>query len=210
MNRINRRVYLSGALLALTFGGAAPSQGVARSPATPSNAGRELLAGENARVHLAYEALRYAECFEDTYVGYAGQLSHYVEAFRIVHSQPEAAALFHGLYEDSTIAGKLYALSGLYFANPALFADELEHLRKRRGRESVCTMHGCIGMDERVADVLRSKSKNRIRIARGQTVKDWFAAAVRAGHDSGEGDIAGGYTPLSFLDDDSKAPRDPL
>jgi hypothetical protein len=137
-------------------------------------------------------------------------VSHYVEAFRIVHSQPEAAAMFRALYEGSTVAGKLYALSGLYFANPALFAEEVEHLRKLRGRESVCTMRGCFRTEERVAGVLRSKSKYRIRIARGQTLKEWFVAAVRLRNRSGEGDIAGGYTPLSLVEHDPKAPRDPL
>jgi hypothetical protein len=156
-------------------------------------------------VHEAFEKLRAAACFESTHIGYGGDLSEYVSAFRVLHAQPEAATLFRDLYEHATAAGQLYALSGLYFAEPARFADDVERLRARHGEQQVCVRMGCIRSVESVAEVLRATGRRRIRVARGQTLSEWLTT-----NEPSVDDIAGGGWPLSFVEEGARAPTDPL
>lgn len=61
----------------------------------------------------ALAALRTAETFDDAHVGYAGELSGYVAAFRVVLVEPNASASFHALVLHGTPAGRLYGAAGL-------------------------------------------------------------------------------------------------
>jgi hypothetical protein len=210
MNQTRLHAWLGGVLVTLALGGAAPSRAAATAPTPRRDASRKLLASKPTKVRQAYEALRRADCFEDAYVGQDGHLSHFAEAFRVLHAQPEAAALFRALSQEGTTAGKLYALSGTYFADPARFPSEMKRLMQLDGGQEICVRRGCTPLREPVAKVVRSPNPERILIARGQTVKEAMDELTRTGRKSFIDDIAGGYTPLSFLDGDPKAPRDPL
>ena len=152
----------------------------------------------------AMEVLRHATDFESVHVGIGGWLSTNVVAFRVILSHRRAAELFPELYATATPAGKLYALCGLYFTDPAAFAREVP--RMAADRSPVTTFNGCIrNSGDVVGDVVRAPFPGRMQIGKGQTLAAWFAA-----HGSAPGDIAGGYVPLSFVEDQRAATIDGL
>lgn len=151
----------------------------------------------------ALDVLRAADTFEDTHVGFGGELSRNVAAFRIVLAAPGASAAFHSLVDRATPAGRLYGAAGVYFSDPPAFDAALARLSAADGR--VPTQHGCFRMEEPIATVIRASEPRRIVVAQGATLASWFAA-----HPSGnQCDLAGGCIPLSFVDDGRPAPRPP-
>ncbi len=152
----------------------------------------------------AIELLRKAETFDDTHVGYSGELSPYVAAFRVVLADPNANAAFHGLVDRASPAGRLYGAAGLYFTDPASFESALARLAADGG--NVTTQRGCDRSLEPVSAVIRSKEANRIEVAQGETLPAWFARHPAGGHC----DLAGGCVPLSFVEDGRPAPRGPV
>jgi hypothetical protein len=71
-------------------------------------------------------------------------------------------------------------------------------------RSEVSTLNGCTRSQRSVADIIRFPSSDRMRVPRGRTLAEALAAGA------GPGDIAGGVTPLTFLETARPAPRDPL
>jgi hypothetical protein len=112
-----------GVLLAISSACSSQSEAPAATPATtqtpsvvgPSHAPSAL----GAPARDAFDLLHVAEAFEDTHVGYSGELSRYVAAFRVVLADPHAGAGFHALVADATPAGRLYGAAGLYYADPS-------------------------------------------------------------------------------------------
>lgn len=151
----------------------------------------------------AFEILRTADAFEDTQVGYGGDLSRYVAAFRVVLAEPSARASFHALVDHATPAGRLYGVAGLYFADPPAFDEAVARLAAEGG--TVTTRGGCDTATEPVAEVVRTKETKRIVIPAGTTLKAWFAANPGGNHC----DIAGGCKSLMFVEDGRPAPRGP-
>lgn len=153
----------------------------------------------------AFEMLKTATVFEGTHLGYAGVLSRNAEAFRALLASPDAKRSFRALYTEGTLVGKLYAVAGLYFVDPEAFEPTARALAKRGGH--VRTQDGCIGGSGAVSEILFVTGEG-IRIPRGKTIADYFAAH-RGG---GMGDIAGGFLPLRLAaeDDALAAPREPL
>jgi hypothetical protein len=151
----------------------------------------------------ATEILRSADAFEDTHVGYGGELSRYVAAFRVVLADPGASVAFHDLADRGTPAGRLYGAAGLYFADPPAFDAALARIAADGG--DVPTRHGCLGTSEPVASVIRSGAPTRIVVPEGTTLTSWFTAHPDGAHC----DLAGGCVPLSFVDDGRPAPRPP-
>lgn len=152
----------------------------------------------------ALEVLRAADAFEDAHIGYDGHLSRYVAAFRVVLAGPDAVAAFHSLVERATPAGRLYGAAGLYFADPPAYDAALARLAAGGG--VVTRRQGCMGREESVATVVRDPKARRAEIPKGTTLGGWLRANPR----SGECDLAGGCTPLWFLENDPPAPRDPV
>jgi len=171
-------------------------------PVAPTSAPAPVVAPTNTADAVAL--LRKASRFEDTHVGYGGELSVYVAAFRVVLADPSAKEHFNGLVDDATIAGKLYGAAGLYFADPPAFDAALAKLSSAGG--DVMWQRGCMVDQEKVADVIRSKEKNRIEVEKGKTLRAWFDTNKDGGHD----DLAGGAIPLSFVSDERPAPRGPV
>jgi hypothetical protein len=184
--------------------GAAPPA-AAPSAAAPSSPPPAALAGASAAVRAAFEHLRTANTFDDAHVGFSGELSTYVAAFRTILDDTRAAAIFEALYASAsaTREGELYGVAGLYFTDPSAFALAITALE--RSTEVVQTRHGCSGEREPVASVIRSPSSSRIQVQAGETLTQWFTT-----HRTGEADIAGGYVPLSFLAVERPAPHGPL
>jgi hypothetical protein len=189
------RIAAVTALVAL----ASACSGPADAPATPASPPTAL----PSTAAEALDVLRAAETFEDTRVGYGGELSRYVAAFRIVLDDPGASAAFHSLVSQATPAGHLYGAAGLYFADPPAFDAALARLAAAGG--DVPTQHGCLRMAEPIASVIRAGAPTRIVVAQGTTLATWFAAHP----EGGPCDLAGGCVPLSFVDDGRPAPRSP-
>jgi hypothetical protein len=154
-------------------------------------------------VATAYEELRTTLTVESSHLGYAGTPSHNARAFRALLADPKAGALFRKLLREGTAAGRVYALSGLFFTEPNAFPSELDKLIEQGGM--VRTMSGCLVRDEDVTEVLKGAPwfERRIVVRAGQSLDDWFKA-----HESGQGDVAGGYYPLMLAGDGRVAPRD--
>jgi hypothetical protein len=174
----------------------APAPALPASPPTASTA-LPTTAAE------ALEVLRAADTFEDTHVGYGGELSRYVAAFRVVLADPGAGAAFHSLVDRATPAGRLYGAAGLYFADPPAFDVALARIAAAGGE--VPTKHGCSSMVEPIASVIRAAAPTRIVVEHGETLTSWFAAHPKGG----PCDLAGGCVPLWFVDDGRPAPRSP-
>jgi hypothetical protein len=65
--------------------------------------------------------LQSAEMLESSHIGAGGAPSCSVIAYRHIVGQPEAAATFKALFENSGPAGRIYALAGLYEVDRAAF-----------------------------------------------------------------------------------------
>ncbi|HSO35281.1 MAG TPA: hypothetical protein VLT33_22285, partial [Labilithrix sp.] len=152
----------------------------------------------------AYETLKTATVFESAHVGYGGELSHNAKAFRALLAAPDPRRAMRALYTEGSLAGKLYAVAGLYLVDPESFEPAARALAKRGG--DVMTRYGCMGGSSTITEILFAKGA-RVMIPRGKSITDYFA------HSSGGmGDIAGGYVPLELATEDPTlvAPRDPL
>lgn len=140
----------------------------------------------------AYEMLLKAERFEQGAVGYAGTPSRFIESFNVILKEDSADAAFKSLLNEATIAGKLYALCGLYFTDYKAFQSEIGKYAKNN--ESVQTMSGCIISDEKVAKIVELNAANVAIIKPSQTIED-FWKTNKGGY---ELDIAHGGFPATF------------
>lgn len=142
----------------------------------------------------AYAILKEAPMFCSTMVGAGGATPKEVDAFRTLLRHPMGDAAFKSLISEAKPAGKLYALCGLWFTDPAGFKTEAEKLKQRN--TEVETLIGCIGMHKRMADVIESKEPGAVRLKdNSQSVKEWFDAHKGT---SMHADIIGGYWPSMF------------
>jgi hypothetical protein len=154
-------------------------------------------------VATAYEALRATQVVESEHVGYAGTPSSNAAAFRVLLADANGRALFRKLLVEGGLAGRVYALSGLFFTEPGAFPGELQKMSAAGGM--VRTMTGCRVSEEEIGAVLRGKPwfDRRIVLHAGESLDDWFKA-----HGTGQGDVAGGYYSLMLAGDGRVAPRD--
>jgi len=160
-------------------------------------------------VRKAYEILLDADRFESAHIGVAGADSAYFIAFRVLIRSSEGKPAFHALLRRATPAGKVYALSGIYFADPDAF--EAEARRLALSKDEVATMNGCTGGRETVGAMVFSDAKHRIEVAKGKTLDEVSLARQAHYYERDEHDpcdIAGGCIPLSLVPRD--APRGPI
>jgi hypothetical protein len=153
----------------------------------------EIPLSEKARA--AYERLRTAERFEESFVGIAGQPSELVAALRILRADSAADAAFKSLLETATAAGQLYALCGIYFTDPESFPSMIESFRERK--DPVMLQSGCLIFGTPFADILESKSPGAVRLA-GPSAS--LSAWRREHPDSPKLDIIGGGYPHAFAE----------
>ncbi len=141
----------------------------------------------------AYERLRSADRFVDSMVGYDGGLPpEAVDLRALVRADPRGAACAQ-LFDEAAPAGKLLALCGLWWRDPARFEAGVAALRTQ---ETLVKVHsGCEILEEPVRDLVKRKGAIRL-VDRKQTIEEWTQTnGGRPAHL----DIAGGSYPRRLL-----------
>jgi hypothetical protein len=137
----------------------------------------------------AFKNLNKAMQFEDTHVGIAGSLSEHVVEFGFLIKEKNAASAFKAILKNGTEAGKLYALSGIYFTDYKFFKKAVDKYKKNNN--IVMKISGCIVSDEKISNIVESKAKNVAIIKPTQTLEDF----LKSNSQSYSIDIAnGGYS----------------
>lgn len=152
--------------------------------------------GLDAETRQAFQILLTTERFTDAAIGYAGITPLEVRAWRRLIDQPRAAQLFATLLDHARLGGRLYALCGLFYTDPARFEREVDALAGSKA--TVEFMSGCeIDPEQPVAELVRAGGDHVVRLdSRDQTTKAWIAAhGVTTPYTL---DIAGGGYPDLF------------
>jgi hypothetical protein len=100
-----------------------------------------------------YKVLSNAEEFMGTSVSSSGAAPWEVFAFQLLLSSPWSDAAFKDLLERATLPGRLYALCGLYFTDPAAFRTAAEEYRKNQSEVDYCPI-GCIVRLEEICKIM--------------------------------------------------------
>lgn len=104
-------------------------------------------------VMRAVAYLMHSDRFYAASVGYAGVTPPQVLAWQIVYRAPKAVQMFRALTGDqSTTAGRLYGLAGLYFLDSAEYHVMATEIGRWGG--VVSTVQGCIVTDRPAADII--------------------------------------------------------
>ena len=140
----------------------------------------------------AYNDLLKAEVFETGRVGFAGTLSSQVINLNTLLAEKDAAAALGSLLAGATDAGRLYALSGLYYVDRASF--DAGAARLKDSEATVRVLNGCLMSDEKVGKIVESTAANVAIIKPGQTMREFWES--NAG--GFELDIAHGGYPATF------------
>ncbi len=113
-------------------------------PADLSDAGR-----------VAYHQLLAAKLFSIGGIGYAGVISPYEKAMRILLKEKSAGEACRRLLTEAKPVGRLYALWGLRVTNHEIFRAEARKYRQSPDSVgTVKTMSGCIERDRPIRDVI--------------------------------------------------------
>jgi hypothetical protein len=136
--------------------------------------------------------------FADLYVGFAGTPSQEACSFRTVLDQPDADHLFKQILAKGHLAGRLYALCGLYFTDHERFVREIQPYR--RSADSVATYQSCIMNRARVASLVESADPRAIRLKDpSETMEEWRRRKMESGGSQDYAlDILGGGRPARF------------
>ena len=140
----------------------------------------------------AYNDLLKAEVFETGRVGFAGTLSPHVISLNMLLAEKDAAAALGSLLAGGTDAGRLYALSGLYYADRDSFDRGVSRLKD--GEATVRVLKGCLMSEEKLGKIVESDAVNVAIIKPGQTMREFWES--NAG--GFELDIAHGGYPATF------------
>jgi hypothetical protein len=169
--------------------------GCASLAGTSSRSGRRAAAPPVSRAE-AIAILETTDTFAGTGVGIAGQRSSQACAFATLIRQPDAAALFQDLLAKGKTAGQLYALSGLYFADPPAFRAAVEPYRGRT--DLVNTFFGCIQGGQAVGTLVERSGPRVVRLAStSENMQAWLARNPEA-RGGFLVDILGGGYPAQF------------
>lgn len=124
---------------------------------------------------LALRVLEQAEFFTGDAVGEGGDVPVECEAMRVLYRERAAAAAFRTLLERGSRAGRVFALCGLWYADPEAYRTEADRLVAEEGDEPVRTFFGCLIGERRLADLVRHPGPGpAVRLRdRGQTIREW-------------------------------------
>lgn len=140
----------------------------------------------------AFEILLRTSSFSATGVGATGEeIMPQVYAFKTIAQRPDASVAFQDLLNRAQPAGKAYALCGLYLVDRPTFDRVVPAQRTSEATLSLCS--GCTGQTVRLGEVVQSVSPEAVRLAKGQSLDDWFDK-----HSSVELDIVGGSYPAAL------------
>lgn len=140
----------------------------------------------------AYVSLRDARVFEAGSVGFRGGMSQQIKNLGVIMRERDAVGLLNAILENGTSAGKLYALSGLYYADKGSF--ELGRTNLRNSEVMVQVLNGCIMMDLAMGKIIEADEANAAIIKPGQTMQDFWSTNTGGS----ELDIAHGGYPTIF------------
>src|SRR5262249_10092895 len=118
--------------------------------------------------------------------------------FGTVLAQPDADQLFKEILTKGHLAGRLYALCGIYFTDHERFAQEIKPYRT--SRDSVATYAGCIMGHERVARLVELADPRVVRLRDpSETIEAWLDRHPDpSGSRDYAMDIVGGGWPAHF------------
>jgi len=144
----------------------------------------------------AWSVLAATRRFTDDAIYDGGETPKEVLALRILWREPSASAAFRALLERGSTGGRLFALCGLYYADPEAFERGLRELRGTGERLTFQT--GCTTLLEYpVADLVELQRPDVVRLEdRGQSIRAW--KSLDSGRFSFVYDIAGGGFPNLF------------
>jgi len=148
----------------------------------------------------AFDILLNTTTFKSSFVGISGSPSEQAIAFNLVLGGPNPGKAFRNLFNRANPAGKLYALSGLYFTNETLFNEKVDELSQ--SQDSVWTQKGCVLGWKKVGNIVRHPKG--IRLKEGQSIEKWYKEEYGSDWqlaEPGENnvfDIAGGTWPKEF------------
>lgn len=120
----------------------------------------------------AYQELLEANRFEDAIIGRGGDLSDQARKFNILLGETNADAAFKAILENGTIAGKLYALCGIYFTDHEHF--KVEVVKYKDTNETIETISGCLVSKEKVSKIVTSNEGNTAIIKSGETLENFW------------------------------------
>jgi hypothetical protein len=143
--------------------------------------------------------------FEDARIGYAGMLSVNAQNLEILINEDNGSDAFKALLKNGSMAGKLYALCGLYFTDYAAFSMEVKKFRK--SKEKVNMVSGRESFEESVARIVESDAPNVAIIGPGESLEQYLAGNAGRGYNI---DIVnGGYqaTFRHFVQKDKARPN---
>lgn len=137
----------------------------------------------------ALNVLMTAEAFHSSHIGFGGELSPYVAAYRLVLNESNRVEALKYLLLNASKPGQLYALAALWDADFSLFLKEVE--RYKLDTSTIETLSGCIGGEEKVSIIVFRDDPSVVRFENQyQNFKEWKAKG------KGDGgfliDIAGG------------------
>jgi hypothetical protein len=144
----------------------------------------------------AVQTLANAPAFGGEAVGYAGQPVAAVAALRALLAEPQAAAALTLVLEHGTLPAQLLALSGMYYADQAMFRERLESYRAVD--ESVPVyLGGCfVGFEQQpVSALLQAPGAVQMR-GPSESWQQW--AKRNPGSKTLVFDIEGGGYPMSL------------
>ena len=119
-----------------------------------------------------FKILLNAKTFSDGGTGEAGTPTEETIAFKHIFFSKNAHEEFKKILEKGSIAGKLYALSGLYFYD---YPEYKKTVEKYLSVDDVVTIFsGCIIGQVKIKELMKRKSKNVVRLSNNQqTIGEW-------------------------------------
>jgi len=117
-------------------------------------------------VARAFHLLSNTMVFQEAHVGFAGELSENVRAFRRIRSSPHARTLFVDLAREATVVGRLYGAIGLRALDTEAFDEAVEALRAL-GSHHVLVHAGCDHDSIPLDILLENDSPGAIRVVPG-------------------------------------------
>jgi hypothetical protein len=148
----------------------------------------------------AFDILLNTVAFKSSFVGISGSPSDQAIAFNLVLDSPNPEKAFRDLYKRANPAGKLYAISGLYFTDRSLFKEKVDEMAQ--SQDSVWMQKGDVFGWEKVGHIVRHP--DGIRLETDQSIKEWYREEYGSNWrlaEPGENnvfDIAGGTWPKEF------------
>ena len=153
-------------LLVLLGSQPADAAGPGQTPPSPPRA-----QAASPAAAAAVRTLERAGVFALGGVGFAGTTSETEKALRAVLARKDGPAALRSLLRGrTTVEGRLYALLGLRWADPAAYRKAVGEFRARKG--TVRTMRGCVQSDRPVAEVVREIEKGEYDGFKDAPVRD--------------------------------------